>query len=125
MVLAHLFGLRPFTGEGDSRIIDPDIVLNIGHGSASAGRRVLEKFVARVRREARDYVVEQPDGNHGRVRQRFGTGGTVVRWNPPAANENRNLQIPDDPYTMAIINRQWDEMVKAGNKPVLKVVPEE
>ena len=35
------------------------------------------------------------------------------------------LQIPDDPYTMAIINRQWDEMVKAGNKPVLKVVPEE
>jgi len=26
---------------------------------------------------------------------------------------------------MAIINRQWDEMVKAGNKPVLKVVPEE
>jgi hypothetical protein len=30
---------------------------------------VLERFVAQVRRQSRDYVIEQPDGNHGVVRR--------------------------------------------------------
>jgi hypothetical protein len=41
------------------------------------------------------------------------------------ANENRQLQIPDDPYTMGQINQQWNEMVKKGKQPALSIVPKE
>ena len=32
------------------------------------------------------------------------------------ANDNVNHQIPDDPYTMAVIDQQWASMVREGNK---------
>jgi hypothetical protein len=64
MVLAHLFGLRPFTGEGDPRVVDPDVVADIGHGSLVKGHRVLKRFVQMLRRQGAqphdDYL--QPDG---------------------------------------------------------------
>jgi len=70
-VLHGMFGLAPATGEDDPRVIDPDVVREIGHGSASAGRRVLEKFVAMLRRQSRDggvtlhYTGRQHDDDHG------------------------------------------------------------
>ena len=63
MVLAHLFGLRLFTGEGDPRVIDPDVVADIGHGSLAKGRRVLQRFVQMVRRQGTPQRIEQPDGH--------------------------------------------------------------
>jgi hypothetical protein len=38
-----------------------------GDVEGHAGRRVLEKFIARVRRQGAQPHIEQPDGNHGRV----------------------------------------------------------
>lgn len=39
MVLHGMFGLAPATGEDDARVIDPDVVKHIGHGSLAAGQR--------------------------------------------------------------------------------------
>lgn len=39
------------------------------------------------------------------------------------ANDNKNLQIPSDPYTDAMINNQWNSMVKRGSQPQLKIIP--
>ena len=67
--IAHqLFGVED--DPADPTRIHGDVVRLIGHGSLAAGRRVLEKFIARVRDGARDYVIPQPDGNHGRVVRR-------------------------------------------------------
>jgi len=63
MVLAGMFHLAPLADGDDPRVIDPDVVANIGHGSLAAGRRVLEKFVARIRRQGAPQRIEQPD-NH-------------------------------------------------------------
>jgi hypothetical protein len=63
MVLAHLFGLGPFTGEGDPRVIDPDVVADIGHGSLVKGHRVLTRFVQMLRRQGAPQHIEQPDGH--------------------------------------------------------------
>ena len=38
----------------DPTVIHPHVVRIIGNGNLNAGRRVLEKFVARVRRQPRD-----------------------------------------------------------------------
>ena len=66
-VIHSMFGLAPYAGEGDPRVIDPDVVADIGHGSLAKGHRVLQKFVAMLRRQPRDDWIEQPDGNHGRI----------------------------------------------------------
>jgi hypothetical protein len=56
-------------------LIHPDVIRIIGNGSLAAGRRVLERFVARVRRQSRDgpvlqHVGAQHDSDHGwRVKQ--------------------------------------------------------
>lgn len=68
-VLHGMFGLAPFTGEGDPRVIDPDVVADIGNGSARAGRRVLERFVAMLRRQgsaaAHRTARRKPWASHG------------------------------------------------------------
>ncbi len=61
-VLHSMFGLAPFT-DGDPRVIDPDVVRDLGHGSHAAGLRVLRKFVAMLRRQGAPYRIEQPDGH--------------------------------------------------------------
>lgn len=43
----------------------------------------------------------------------------------PAANDNKNLQIPDNPYTQGVLDQQWNNMVKEGKKPVLTIVPKD
>jgi hypothetical protein len=43
-------------------LIDPLAARILGNGSLAAGRRVLEKFVARVRRQSREGVVLEHDG---------------------------------------------------------------
>ncbi len=48
-VLHSMFGLAPFT-DGDPRVIDPDVVRDIGHGSHAAGLKVLKRFVDALRR---------------------------------------------------------------------------
>ena len=70
MVLAGMFHLAPLADSGDPRVIDPDVVADIGHGSLAKGQKVLQRFVQMLRRQSRDYVVEQPDGNHGRIASR-------------------------------------------------------
>jgi hypothetical protein len=68
-VAAHMFGVEPDTDSPD--VVHADVVRDIGHGDIKAGRRVLEKFIARVRRRARDGVVlehdglQHDDGSHG------------------------------------------------------------
>jgi hypothetical protein len=54
----------------DPTIVHADVVRDVGHGSLNAGRKVLDRWIAQVRDGARDYVIEQPDGNHGRVVRR-------------------------------------------------------
>jgi len=61
-VLHGLFGLRPYTGEGDPRVIDPDVVADIGHGSLAKGQKVLHRFVQMVRRQSREGVTLEHDG---------------------------------------------------------------
>jgi hypothetical protein len=61
-VLHGMFGLRPFTGEGDPRVLDSDVVTDIGHGSLAKGRKVLERFVQMVRRQSREGVVLAHNG---------------------------------------------------------------
>lgn len=53
----------------DATVVHPRVVRIIGNGNIRAGRRIPEKFIAQVRDGARDYVIEQPDGNHGIVRR--------------------------------------------------------
>jgi hypothetical protein len=58
--VAHgMFGVEP---DGDPTIIDADVVRDIGHGSLAAGRRVLKKFIAKVRRQSHEGVTLQHDG---------------------------------------------------------------
>ena len=64
-VVHQMFGVED--DPEDPTIVHGDVVRIIGNGSVAAGRRVLEKFVQRVRRQSRDYTVPQPDGNHGRA----------------------------------------------------------
>ena len=66
-VLHGMFGLAPATEDDDPRVIDPDVVKHIGHGSVAAGQKVLRKFVAMLRRQGAPQYIEQPDGNHGRI----------------------------------------------------------
>jgi hypothetical protein len=47
-VAAGMFSVEP--GD-DPTIIHPDVVRDLGHGSVAAGRRVLERFVAMLRRQ--------------------------------------------------------------------------
>jgi hypothetical protein len=69
-VLHGMFGLRPFTGEGNPLEIDPDVVADVGHGSIKAGRRVLDKWIGMVRRQSREgatlhYTGREHDDDHG------------------------------------------------------------
>ena len=64
-VVHAMFGIED--DPEDPTLIHPYAVRIIGNGNLAAGRRVLDRFVAQVRNGARDYVIEQPDGNHGRV----------------------------------------------------------
>ena len=67
-VVHSMFGIED--DPEDPTVVHPHAVRIIGEGSLAAGRRVLEKFVAQVRDGARDYVIPQPDGNHGCVVRR-------------------------------------------------------
>jgi hypothetical protein len=67
-VVAHMFSVE----HGDDvTIVPPDVIRDLGHGSERAGRKVLEKFVQRVRHGARDAVIlehdglQHDDGSHG------------------------------------------------------------
>jgi hypothetical protein len=46
------------------RAVHPHALRELGNGSIRAGRKVLEKFIARAQSPA----VEQPDNNHGQIR---------------------------------------------------------
>jgi hypothetical protein len=59
-IVHRMFGIED--DPDDPTIIHPDAVRIIGHGNLNAGRRVLEKFVARVRRQGAPQHIEQPDG---------------------------------------------------------------
>jgi hypothetical protein len=61
-----MFGVEP-DSDFPVDVIHADVVRDIGHGSLAAGRRVLERFVQRVRSEAAP--IPQPDGHHGIVRR--------------------------------------------------------
>jgi hypothetical protein len=63
MVLAGMFHLAPLADGDDPRVIDPDVVANIGHGSLAAGRKVLERFVQMVRRQSREGVTLEHVGS--------------------------------------------------------------
>jgi hypothetical protein len=56
-VVHQMFGIED--DPEDPTVIHPHAVRIIGN----AGRRVLEKFVARVRRQSRNDSIEQPDGH--------------------------------------------------------------
>jgi hypothetical protein len=60
-LVAGMFGVEPDSDSPD--VVHADVIRDIGHGSVNAGRRVLEKFVARVRRQAAPQHIEQPDGH--------------------------------------------------------------
>ena len=63
MVLAGMFHLAPLADGDDPRVIDPDVVKHIGHGSLAAGQKVLKRFVQMVRRQSRDGVVLEHVGS--------------------------------------------------------------
>jgi hypothetical protein len=44
------------------RAVHPHALRELGNGSITAGRKVLQKFLDRA-----GTIIEQPDGNHGRV----------------------------------------------------------
>jgi hypothetical protein len=74
-VIHSTFGIEPFASDHDPRVIDSDVVRDIGHGNLNAGHRVLKKFVAMLRAQKRYHgeryrVVPQPDGNHAIVAAR-------------------------------------------------------
>jgi hypothetical protein len=64
--IAHrMFGIED--EPDDPTVVHPHVVRIIGDGDARAGRRILEKFVAQMRRQGAQHdVAEQPDGNNGR-----------------------------------------------------------
>jgi hypothetical protein len=67
-VLHSLFGIEDTPD--DPTIIHPHVVRIIGNGNINAGRKVLEKFVARVRRQSREgialhYTGREHDNDHG------------------------------------------------------------
>jgi hypothetical protein len=66
-VVHSMFGIED--DPDDPTVVHPHVVRIIGAGNLAAGRRVLEKFVARVRSEA-NYFIPQPDGNHGHIVRR-------------------------------------------------------
>jgi hypothetical protein len=57
---AHMFSVEP--GD-DPTIIHESVVRDIGHGSLVKGHRVLQKWVATLRRQPHNSSIEQPD-NH-------------------------------------------------------------
>jgi hypothetical protein len=60
-LIAHqMFGLEDDPERPD--LIHPHAVRIIGNGNINAGRRILEKFIQRVR-QSRDDSIEQPDGH--------------------------------------------------------------
>jgi hypothetical protein len=71
-VVAGMFGVESDNDFPD--VVHADVVRDIGHGSVNAGRRVLERFVQRVRQGARGgatlhYTGRQHADDHGwRVR---------------------------------------------------------
>jgi hypothetical protein len=60
-IVAAMFSVEP--GD-DLTNIGPDVIRDLGHGSERAGRKVLERFVARVRHGARDGVTLVHNGRH-------------------------------------------------------------
>ena len=83
--MAHLFGLRPFEGDPRTRLIDPPMLSpTSAMASLAKGRRVLEKFVAMLRRQSRDGVTlhytgrQHDDGGHGWRVAMIGPGGALV-----------------------------------------------
>lgn len=50
VVLYDLFASEPYLSNGTPRILTPEIVRDIGHGNPFTGRKVLQKFIANVRR---------------------------------------------------------------------------
>jgi hypothetical protein len=67
-VAAHMFSVEP--GD-DPTIVHTDVVRDLGHGDLAKGHKVLQKFVAMLRRQrGAPQHIEQPDGNHGRVVRR-------------------------------------------------------
>jgi hypothetical protein len=68
-VVHGMFGIED--DPADPTIIHPHVVRIIGNGSLAAGRKMLERFVARVRRQSREGVVlehdglQHDDGHHG------------------------------------------------------------
>jgi hypothetical protein len=69
LIVHQMFGIED--DPDDPTIIHGDVVRIIGDGSLATGRKVLEKFVAQVRRQSRESVVlahnglQHDDGNHG------------------------------------------------------------
>jgi hypothetical protein len=59
-VAGHMFAVDD---NDDPTTIHPHVVRILGEGNLTAGRRVLEKFVARVRRQSREDSIPQPDGH--------------------------------------------------------------
>jgi hypothetical protein len=49
--------------------------------------------------------------------------GQMTRLPTGDANDNKNLQIADDPYTMGKIMSEWNSMAKDSRKPSLTIVP--
>ena len=69
LIVHQMFGIED--DPEDPTIVHPHAVHIIGNGNFNAGRRVLEKFIARVRRQSRDGVIlehdglQHDDGHHG------------------------------------------------------------
>jgi hypothetical protein len=59
-VVHAMFGIED--DPEDPTIIHPHAVRIIGNGNINAGRRILDRFVAMVRRQSRDGVTLQHDG---------------------------------------------------------------
>jgi hypothetical protein len=59
-VVHAMFGIED--NPEDPTIIHPHAVRIIGNGNINAGRRILDRFVAMVRRQSRDGVTLQHDG---------------------------------------------------------------
>jgi hypothetical protein len=74
-VVAGMFGVEP-DSDFPVDVVHADVVRDVGHGSLAAGRRVLEKFVARVRRQSRAGVILEHDG---REPSKDGHGWSVRR----------------------------------------------
>jgi hypothetical protein len=59
-VVAGMFGIEADSDSPD--VVHADVVRDIGHGDMKAGRRVLERFIQRVRQGARGGVILEHDG---------------------------------------------------------------